>query len=107
MDATELFAPLGPSYDRWGAVLSFGQDPRWRGFLVTRVDVQPNDTVLDVAPGTAAVAVELVRQKDCFVVGVDGTPGILEEGRGDGGLAAGTRQGRLQRGDARSLTFAS
>ena len=34
--ALALFAPLGPSYDRVGAVLSFGQDPRWRRFLVSR-----------------------------------------------------------------------
>jgi demethylmenaquinone methyltransferase/2-methoxy-6-polyprenyl-1,4-benzoquinol methylase len=105
MDATELFAPLGPSYDRWGAVLSFGQDPRWRRFLVTRIDVRPTDTVLDVATGTAAVALELVRQKDCFVVGVDRTPEMLDEGRRRVALAAATRKIRLQEGDARSLPF--
>ena len=60
--AKELFAPLGPTYDRYGALLSFGQDPRWRRFLVSRVDVRPEDTVLDVATGTAAVALELARQ---------------------------------------------
>ena len=81
MDAAELFAPLGPGYDRWGSVLSFGQDPRWRRFLVSRIDAGPTDTVLDVATGTAAVALELVRQKDCFVIGVDRTPQMLEEGR--------------------------
>ena len=37
VDARELFAPLGPSYDRVGATLSFGQDPRWRRFLVSRL----------------------------------------------------------------------
>ena len=35
--AKELFAPLGPTYDRSATVLSFGQDPRWRRFLVSRV----------------------------------------------------------------------
>jgi demethylmenaquinone methyltransferase/2-methoxy-6-polyprenyl-1,4-benzoquinol methylase len=105
MDATELFAPLGPSYDRWGTVLSFGQDPRWRRFLVSRIDAAPTDTVLDVATGTAAVALELVRQKDCFVVGVDRTPEMLEEGRHRVALAAATRKIRLQEADARSLPF--
>ena len=105
MDAAELFAPLGPGYDRWGSVLSFGQDPRWRRFLVSRIDAGPTDTVLDVATGTAAVALELVRQKDCFVVGVDRTPEMLEEGRRRVVLAAATRKIRLQEGDARSLPF--
>ncbi len=105
MEATELFAPLGPGYDRWGSVLSFGQDPRWRRFLVTTVDAGPTDTVLDVATGTAAVALELARQKDCFVVGVDITPEMLEEGRRRVTLAAATRKIRLQQADARALPF--
>ena len=106
MDAKALFAPLAPRYDRWGAILSFGQDPRWRRFLVSRIEAQPTDTVLDVATGTAAVALELVRQKDCFVVGVDQSPEMLEEGRRRVALAAATRKVRLQEGDARSLPFA-
>jgi demethylmenaquinone methyltransferase/2-methoxy-6-polyprenyl-1,4-benzoquinol methylase len=105
MDATELFAPLGPGYDRWGTVLSFGQDPRWRRFLVSRIDAGQTDTVLDVATGTAAVALELVRQKDCFVVGVDLTSGMLDEGRRRVALAAAAGKVRLQEGDARSLPF--
>jgi len=105
MEATELFAPLGPGYDRWGALLSFGQDPRWRRFLVSRIDAGPSDTVLDVATGTAAVALELARQKDCFVVGVDLTAGMLAEGRRRVALAAATQKVRLEEGDARSLSF--
>ncbi len=100
-----LFAPLGPGYDRWGAVLSFGQDPRWRRFLVSRIDAAPTDTVLDVATGTTLVARELVRQKDCFVVGIDQSPEMLEEGRRRLALAAATRKVRLQEGDARNLPF--
>jgi demethylmenaquinone methyltransferase/2-methoxy-6-polyprenyl-1,4-benzoquinol methylase len=76
-----LFAPLGPTYDRYAALLSFGQDPRWRRFLVSRVDAGPQDTVLDVATGTGAVARELIRQKGCRVVGVDVTPEMLAEAR--------------------------
>jgi demethylmenaquinone methyltransferase/2-methoxy-6-polyprenyl-1,4-benzoquinol methylase len=105
MDAATLFAPLGPTYDRWGTVLSFGQDPRWRRFLVSRIDAAPTDTVLDVATGTAAVALELVRQKDCFVVGVDQSAEMLAEGRRKVALAAATRKIRLQQADARSLPF--
>ena len=76
-------------------MLSFGQDPRWRRFLVSRIDAGPTDTVLDVATGTALVARELVRQKDCFVVGVDQSPEMLEEGRRRLTLAAATRKVRL------------
>ena len=81
MDAQTLFAPLGPTYDRYAALLSFGQDPRWRRFLVSRIEAGPGDRVLDVATGTAAVALELVRQKGCAVVGVDQSAGMLEAAR--------------------------
>jgi demethylmenaquinone methyltransferase/2-methoxy-6-polyprenyl-1,4-benzoquinol methylase len=81
VDAKTLFAPLGRTYDRYASLLSFGQDPRWRRFLVSRVDAGPDDVVLDVATGTGAVALELLRQKGCRVVGVDQSAGMLAEAR--------------------------
>jgi demethylmenaquinone methyltransferase/2-methoxy-6-polyprenyl-1,4-benzoquinol methylase len=75
VDARELFAPLGPTYDRVGAVLSFGQDPLWRRFLVARL---PRDGghVLDVATGTGLVAAELLR-RGFTVTGVDQSAEML------------------------------
>jgi demethylmenaquinone methyltransferase / 2-methoxy-6-polyprenyl-1,4-benzoquinol methylase len=81
MDALELFAPLGPTYDRYARLLSFGQDPYWRRFLVSRVQAGPKDTVLDVATGTAAVAIELTRRTGCRVVGLDQSVEMLDAGR--------------------------
>jgi demethylmenaquinone methyltransferase / 2-methoxy-6-polyprenyl-1,4-benzoquinol methylase len=81
VSARALFAPLGPTYDRYAALLSLGQDPRWRRFLVSRIDAGPRDTVLDVATGTGAVARELIRQKHCTVVGLDQSPEMLAEAR--------------------------
>jgi demethylmenaquinone methyltransferase/2-methoxy-6-polyprenyl-1,4-benzoquinol methylase len=75
--ARELFAPLGPTYDRYGRLLSLGQDPRWRRFLVSRVAAGAGDRVLDVATGTGLVAAELIRQKSCTVVGLDQSPEML------------------------------
>ncbi len=79
--ARSLFAPLGPTYERSAALLSFGQDARWRRFLVSRIDAGPGDRVLDVATGTGLVARELVRAKGCRVVGVDQSAGMLGEAR--------------------------
>src|SRR5262249_28760124 len=79
--ARSLFAPLGPTYDRYSALLSFGQDPRWRRFLVSRLDVGADDTVLDVATGTGMVARELVRLFGCSVVGLDQSPEMLAVAR--------------------------
>jgi demethylmenaquinone methyltransferase / 2-methoxy-6-polyprenyl-1,4-benzoquinol methylase len=79
--AIELFATLGPTYDRYARLLSLGQDPLWRRFLVTRIDAGPSDVVLDVATGTGAVARELVRRKGCRVVGLDQSREMLKEAR--------------------------
>ena len=79
--ALELFAPLGPTYERYARLLSLGQDPRWRKFLVSRVEAGPGDEVLDVATGTGAVAAELLRQKGCAVVGVDQSRAMLAVAR--------------------------
>jgi len=79
--AQALFAPLGPTYDRYAALLSFGQDPRWRRFLVSRTPVGPGDRVLDVATGTGAVAAELIRRTGCTVVGLDQSREMLAEAR--------------------------
>jgi demethylmenaquinone methyltransferase/2-methoxy-6-polyprenyl-1,4-benzoquinol methylase len=79
--ARELFAPLAKTYDRYARLLSFGQDPRWRSFLVSRIEAGPSDTVLDVATGTAAVAIALARRHGCKVIGVDQSREMLAEGR--------------------------
>jgi demethylmenaquinone methyltransferase / 2-methoxy-6-polyprenyl-1,4-benzoquinol methylase len=79
--ARELFAPLGPTYDRYARLLSLGQDPRWRRFLVSRLGVGAESTVLDVATGTGAVAAELRRSTGCAVVGIDQSPEMLAVAR--------------------------
>jgi demethylmenaquinone methyltransferase / 2-methoxy-6-polyprenyl-1,4-benzoquinol methylase len=103
--ARELFAPLGPTYDRYARLLSFGQDPRWRRFLVERVEAGPGDVVLDVATGTGAVALELVRLKGCTVVGIDQSAEMLAEARRRITLAGATKETRLVEGRAEELPF--
>jgi demethylmenaquinone methyltransferase/2-methoxy-6-polyprenyl-1,4-benzoquinol methylase len=103
--AKALFAPLGPTYDRYAALLSFGQDPRWRRYLVSVTEAGPQDLVLDVATGTGAVIRELVRQKGCAVVGVDQSPDMLAVARQRIALTAATKQVRLVEASAESLPF--
>jgi demethylmenaquinone methyltransferase / 2-methoxy-6-polyprenyl-1,4-benzoquinol methylase len=79
--ALELFAGLPRHYERVGAALSLGQDPRWRRTMVAAVDARPEERVLDVATGTGLVARALVRRYGCTVVGVDQSPEMLERAR--------------------------
>jgi demethylmenaquinone methyltransferase/2-methoxy-6-polyprenyl-1,4-benzoquinol methylase len=83
-----------------GAVLSFGQDPRWRRALVAAVDPRPGQRVLDVATGTGLVALELA-ERGASVVGLDQSDGMLAVARERLG-------GRVTfvRGEAERLPFA-
>ncbi len=81
LHARKLFSTLGPTYDRVGAVLSFGQDPRWRRFLVSRLPAAGGGgAVLDVATGTGLVAKRLLR-RGFTVTGLDQSPEMLVEAR--------------------------
>jgi demethylmenaquinone methyltransferase / 2-methoxy-6-polyprenyl-1,4-benzoquinol methylase len=104
--ARELFAPLPRHYDRVAALLSFGQDPRWRRALVAAIDARPEARVLDVATGTGLVAQELVRRYGCTVVGLDQSPEMLGAARArlgrDRALAA---RVSLTEGEAERLPF--
>jgi demethylmenaquinone methyltransferase/2-methoxy-6-polyprenyl-1,4-benzoquinol methylase len=103
--ARALFAPLGGDYDRWAAILSFAQDPRWRRFLVEHVPVGPEARVLDVATGTGAIARALVRRYGCRVVGVDQSPQMLAGARERVGRARLTDRIELRLGSAEQLDF--
>jgi demethylmenaquinone methyltransferase/2-methoxy-6-polyprenyl-1,4-benzoquinol methylase len=78
--ARALFAGLPSSYEWLGAVTSFGQDPRWRRFMVSRLRVGPGDRLLDVATGTSAVAREIVRRTGASVVGLDQSEQMVRQG---------------------------
>lgn len=103
--ARQLFAPLGPTYDRYASLFSFGQDPRWRRFLVSCI---PPDArvVLDVACGTGAVAIELARRvRTRTVTGVDQSAEMLASGRARVEAAGLTKRIALLEGRAEALPF--
>lgn len=78
--ARVLFAGVPATYDRMSMLLSFGQDGRWRRFMVSRVAVRPGALVLDVATGTGAVAIDVTRRTSARVVGLDQSEPMLREG---------------------------
>ena len=103
--ALALFTGLPGRYGPMGALLSFGQDPRWRRALVRGV-APSGEHVLDVATGTGLVAAELIRQGAAHVTGVDQSEAMLDGARA---RVAGDRSLRerveLVRGEAERLPF--
>ncbi|MBV9380314.1 MAG: class I SAM-dependent methyltransferase [Streptosporangiaceae bacterium] len=107
--ARELFTPLPARYDRLAEVLSFRQNGRWRRAMTDRVvragQAAPG-TVLDVASGTAGVAIQLARRSGGRVIGVDLTEPMLRRGRRNVAAAGLGDRVRLVAGRAERLPFA-
>jgi demethylmenaquinone methyltransferase/2-methoxy-6-polyprenyl-1,4-benzoquinol methylase len=78
-----MFDRIARRYDLMNRLLSFGLDKRWRRHLLDALgDVRPGDAVLDVATGTADVALAIAkRHPESTVVGLDPSEGMLAVGR--------------------------
>jgi demethylmenaquinone methyltransferase/2-methoxy-6-polyprenyl-1,4-benzoquinol methylase len=79
--AQKLFAPLPDRYDRLAAILSMGQDGRWRRAMIDHIVPDQPDVVLDVATGPGGVALQLTERSRSRVVGLDLTLPMLRQGQ--------------------------
>lgn len=106
--ARTLFSPLPERYDRLAEVLSFQQNGRWRLSAVQRVaaEVTGSPLILDVATGTAGVAIELASRTGGTIVGVDLTEQMLRRGRENVAASPAAPRVRLVAGRAEQLPFA-
>jgi demethylmenaquinone methyltransferase / 2-methoxy-6-polyprenyl-1,4-benzoquinol methylase len=103
--AADLFERLPKRYDRLAEVLSFRQNGRWRRVLVSHIVRFKPRRILDVATGTAGVAIALAHATEAEIVGVDISEAMLERGRKrvyDAGL---DQRIRLQQARAEQLPF--
>ena len=108
--AQDLFDALPDRYDLLAEVLSFGQNRRWRRAMCDRVVATRPGLVLDVASGTAGVAMQLAERSPAHVVGIDLTEQMLRRGQANvasAGLAArvSLTVGRAERLPFRDATF--
>ena len=103
--AQELFDGLPRRYDALAEVLSFGQNGRWRNEMVRHVEDGRPMSILDVATGTAGVALELVRRTPARVTGLDLTHPMLRRGQERIERAGATDRVQLVVGQAERLPF--
>jgi demethylmenaquinone methyltransferase/2-methoxy-6-polyprenyl-1,4-benzoquinol methylase len=103
--AQDLFEPLPRRYDVLEEVLSFGQNRRWRREMLAHVDGSDPRTVLDVATGTAGVAIALARRTRAQITGIDITEAMLRRGHERVARADAEDRVRLTVGQAERLPF--
>ena len=77
-----MFETIAGTYDFQNSFLSLGQDIYWRRALARSIRANERSVVLDVAVGTAEVALTINRyHPGAMVVGVDFSPAMLAVGR--------------------------
>jgi demethylmenaquinone methyltransferase/2-methoxy-6-polyprenyl-1,4-benzoquinol methylase len=103
--AQELFAGLPARYDRLAAVLSLGQDRRWRREMIDRVASTDPATVLDVATGPAGVALELAERTTANITGIDISAEMLARGKHNVGAAGCSNRVSFVLGQGERLPF--
>jgi demethylmenaquinone methyltransferase/2-methoxy-6-polyprenyl-1,4-benzoquinol methylase len=57
-----LFTSVAGKYDLMNDLMSFGTHRLWKRFLATKTGLRPGDIALDVAGGTADLAILMARQ---------------------------------------------
>ena len=76
-----MFDNIAGNYDFLNHFLSLGIDIFWRKRLVRKLQKQKPQNILDVATGTADLAIAMMKTKPFNVVGIDISNGMLEVGR--------------------------
>lgn len=105
-DSYKIFDSIAGRYDLINTVLSLGLHRIWRKELRRKLLKHSDQIILDLATGTADVAIELTKDaRITKVVGVDMSEGMIAIGRSKLRKLGLDDQIHLQVGDAQKLTY--
>ena len=101
---TRMFDNIAKSYDLLNRTLSFGIDKFWRKKAVQQI---PNNAkkILDIATGTADLAISTAKHTNAEIIGVDISKEMLKKGRKKIKRKKLNNIITLQIGDAENLKF--
>ncbi|MBH1989253.1 MAG: bifunctional demethylmenaquinone methyltransferase/2-methoxy-6-polyprenyl-1,4-benzoquinol methylase UbiE [Myxococcaceae bacterium] len=102
-----LFNQIAPKYDLLNRLLSFGQDQLWRKKVASLLPESSNLHILDVATGTADLAIQFFSQNHpaAQVIGIDMAEQMLRFGQSKIERLGLSEQIHLEPGDAQNLRF--
>jgi len=102
----EMFDDIAPRYDFLNRFLSAGIDVSWRKKALAELKALKPQTLLDVATGTADVAIMAARiLNPAKIVGIDISTGMLDLGRKKLLKEGLDQQITLQTGDSEAINF--
>ncbi len=101
----EMFDNISPRYDFLNRFLSLGIDVWWRKQAIKQLKLKDPSVILDVATGTADLAIQALKLNPEKVIGVDISEGMLSIGRQKIKKLGVEQQIELQNGDSENLNF--
>lgn len=102
-----MFDSIAPAYDFMNSAMSFGLHRRWLRKAIRVVEADAPAAILDVATGTADVAIALARHlSGVSITGIDLSEGMLEVGRRKVTKAGLDERITLRQADCLHLPFA-
>jgi len=101
-----MFDRIAPKYDFLNHFLSFGVDRAWRKRLIRELKKYHPENVLDLATGTADLAIMAAKAEIPFIVGIDISEQMLQIGNEKIRNTRRESQVKLYLADAESIPFA-
>ena len=99
-----MFDAISPKYDLLNRLLSLGIDQGWRRKVIRLVGQEPVEQLLDVATGTADLAI-MAAPKATRITGIDISEGMLAHGRVKVAKAGLDKKITLTQADSTALPF--
>jgi demethylmenaquinone methyltransferase/2-methoxy-6-polyprenyl-1,4-benzoquinol methylase len=104
-EVAEMFNNISPKYDILNRSLSMGIDVGWRKKAVKKITKLKPNSILDIATGTADLAIALTKTGAREIIGVDISEGMLRVGKKKVAKTSFSDIISLQLADAESLPF--
>ena len=101
----KMFDSISFEYDLLNAIMTFNSHKRWKKNILNIAKKLKPENALDIATGTADIAINLGSISNCEVIGVDISEQMLNVGREKITKMRLTKSVRLESGDAENLNF--
>ena len=101
----KMFDSISFEYDLLNAIMTFNSHKRWKKNILNIAKKLKPKNALDIATGTADIAINLGSISNCDVIGVDISEKMLNVGRKKITKMKLTKAVRLESGDAENLNF--
>ena len=101
----KMFNSISFEYDLLNAIMTFNSHKRWKKNILNIAKKLKPKNALDIATGTADIAINLGSISNCEVIGVDISEQMLNVGREKITKMKLTKSVRLESGDAENLNF--